>query len=200
MKKIGKVIIGTHNKGKFKEISDLLPQNIAKLSPKDLDIPSPEENGNSFEQNSKIKAEYFSKKTNLICIADDSGLEIEILSGAPGIYSSRWAGPEQNFNIAIERVYKELAAKNIKFENKKDISAKFTSCLTIYWPDGKCVFSKGIIWGSISKTKKGKNGFGYDPIFIPSGYNKTFSELKYSEKIKIDHRAKAYLKISNYFF
>ena len=151
-------------------------------------------------QNSKIKAEYFAKKSNSICIADDSGLEIEILSGAPGIYSSRWAGSTGNFDIAIKRVYKELRTKGIKFDNKQNISARFISCLTICWPDGKFVFGIGTIQGKISENKKGNNGFGYDPIFIPIGYNKTFGEIEYNEKIRIDHRAKAFLKISNYFF
>ena len=105
MKNIDKIIVGTHNNGKFREICDLLPKNITKISPKDLNLPSPNEIGSTFEENSKIKAEYFAKKANLITISDDSGLMIDLLSGAPGIYSSRWAGPSNNFNIAIENVY-----------------------------------------------------------------------------------------------
>ena len=199
MKKINKIIVGTHNYGKFKEICDLLPKNIIKISPKDLNLPSPNETGSSFEENSKIKAEYFAKKTNLIVISDDSGLMIDLLSGAPGIYSSRWAGPKNDFNVAIEKVYSEL--KKIKFEwnKKKEIVARFISCLTLYWPNGKFISSTGIVEGSISEIKKGTNGFGYDPIFIPSGYEKTFGELNPQEKIKIDHRSKAFLKISNLF-
>ena len=99
MKKIKKIIIGTHNTGKFKEICDLLPKKIIKISPKDLNIDAPEETGSTFEENSKIKAVYFTKKTNLITIADDSGLEIDLLSGAPGIYSSRWGGTTSDFGI-----------------------------------------------------------------------------------------------------
>ena len=199
MKKINEIIIGTHNKGKFKEISDLLPKNIVKISPKNLNLLSPEETGSTFMQNSKIKAEYFAKKSNSICIADDSGLEIEILSGAPGIYSSRWAGSTGNFDIAIKRVYKELRTKGIKFDNKQNISARFISCLTICWPDGKFVFGIGTIQGKISENKKGNNGFGYDPIFIPIGYNKTFGEIEYNEKIRIDHRSQAFQKIKKFF-
>ena len=197
MKKIDKIIVGTHNNGKFKEICDLLPTNITKISPKDLNLPSPNEIGSTFKENSKIKAEYFAKKTNLVAISDDSGLIIDLLSGAPGIYSSRWAGPTNNFNIAIKKVYNEL--KKIKFKWDKKIVARFISCLTIYWPSGKFISSTGIVEGRISEIKKGTNGFGYDSIFIPSGYNKTFGELKPQEKIKIDHRSKAFSKISNLF-
>ena len=199
MKKINKIIIGTRNDGKFKEICDLLPKNITKISPRDLNLLSPDETGNTFEENSKIKAEYFTKKTNLVAISDDSGLIIDLLSGAPGIYSSRWAGPTNDFNVAIKKVYNEL--KKVKFEwsKRKEVVARFISCLTLYWPNGKFVSSTGIVDGRISEIKKGSNGFGYDPIFIPLGHEKTFGELNPQEKIKIDHRSKAFLKISNLF-
>ena len=199
MKKINKIIIGTRNDGKLKEICDLLPKNIIKISPKDLNLFTPDEIGSTFEENSKIKAEYFAKKANLIAISDDSGLMIDLLSGAPGIYSSRWAGPRNDFNVAIEKVYNEL--KKIKFEwnKRKEIVARFVSCLTLHWPNEKFISSTGIVEGRISETKKGSNGFGYDPIFIPSGHEKTFGELKPQEKLKIDHRSKAFLKISNLF-
>ena len=199
MKKINKIIIGTRNDGKFKEICDLLPEHIIKISPKDLNLFSPDEIGSTFEENSKIKAEYFAKKTNLIAISDDSGLIIDLLSGSPGIYSSRWAGPTNNFNVAIEKIYNEL--KKIKFEwsKRKEIVARFISCLTLHWPNGKFISSTGIVEGRISEIKKGTNGFGYDPIFIPLGYKKTFGELNSQEKLKINHRSKAFLKISNLF-
>ena len=199
MKKINKIIIGTRNDGKFKEICDLLPKNIIKISPKDLNLFTPDETGSTFEENSKIKAEYFAKKANLIAISDDSGLSINMLSGAPGIYSSRWAGPTNDFNIAIEKVYNQL--KKIKFgwNKRKRIIARFISCLTLHWPNGKSISSTGIVKGRISEIKKGTNGFGYDPIFIPFGYNKTFAELKPQEKLKIDHRSRAFSKISNLF-
>ena len=199
MKKIDKIIVGTHNNGKFREICDLLPKNVIKISPKELGLPSPPETGRTFKENSKIKAEYFAKKSNLISISDDSGLIIDILSGAPGIYSSRWAGSTNNFNVAIEKIYGEL--KKIKFEwNKgKKVVARYVSCLTVYWSNEKFISSTGIVEGRISESKKGSNGFGYDPIFIPSGHKKTFGELKQQEKLKIDHRSKAFLKISNLF-
>ena len=199
MKKIDKIIIGTRNDGKFKEICDLLPANITKISPKDLNLLSPNEIGSTFEENSKIKAEYFAKKANLIAISDDSGLMIDLLSGAPGIYSSRWAGPTNDFNVAIEKIYNEL--KKIKFEwsKRKEIVARFVSCLTLHWPNGKFISSTGIVEGRISKIKKGTNGFGYDPIFIPLGHEQTFGELIPQEKLKIGHRSKAFSKISNLF-
>jgi len=199
MKKIDKIIVGTHNNGKFKEICDLLPANITKISPKDLNLSSPNEIGSTFKENSKIKAEYFAKKANLIAISDDSGLMIDLLSGAPGIYSSRWAGSTNDFNVAIEKVYNEL--KKIEFERNKrnEIVAKFISCLTVYWPNGKFISSTGIVEGRISDIKKGNKGFGYDPIFIPDGYNKTFGEMEPKLKMSIDHRFKAYQKIKNFF-
>ena len=199
MKKFDKIIIGTRNDGKFKEICDLLPKNIIKTSPKDLNLLSPDEIGSTFEENSKIKAEYFAKKANLIAISDDSGLSIDLLSGDPGIYSSRWAGPTNDFNVAIEKVYNELKKIKIVWNKRKEIVARFISCLTLHWPNGKFISSTGIVEGRISEIKKGTNGFGYDPIFIPLGYEKTFGELKPKEKLKIDHRSKAFLKISNLF-
>ena len=119
MKKIKEILIGTNNQGKFREIEDLLPKKINKFSPKKLNIPTPEENGNSFDENSKIKAKFFSKKTNMICISDDSGLEIDLLSGAPGIFSSRWAGRKNNFNLAIKKIYQELNKKDVNWKKKK---------------------------------------------------------------------------------
>jgi len=197
MKKIKEILIGTNNIGKYREICDLLPKKIKKYSPKKLQILSPDENGVSFEENSFIKASYFSKKSNLICLADDSGIEIDLLNGAPGIYSSRWAGNKNNFNTAIQKVFKELkkAKKNWINFNK----ARFVCCLTLYWPDGKKYSSKGIVNGKISSESRGKKGFGYDPIFIPNGFDKTFGEMDLKIKTLIDHRSKAFFKIKNFF-
>jgi len=197
MSKIEKIIIGTNNSGKYKEISDLLPTTVIKHSAKEFNILTPEETGKSFKENSIIKASYFAKKTNLICLSDDSGLEINILKGEPGIYSSRWSGPKNDFNLAIEKLYKKI--NNIKDAWKNDIRANFVCCLTLFWPSGKSYSSTGIIKGKISKTKKGNNGFGYDPIFIPEGYNKTFGEMGSKLKMSLDHRLKAYLKIKKFF-
>ena len=197
MKKIKKILVGTNNKGKYREICNLLPKEIKKYSPKDFKILTPEENGKSFEENSKIKALYFSKKTNLLCLADDSGLEIDVLKGFPGIYSSRWGGSNNDFNLAMERVFREMN----KFKNdwKNNNAARFICCLTLCWPNGKNLSSTGIIKGKISNIKKGNKGFGYDPIFIPDGYNKTFGEMEPELKLSIDHRYKAYMKIKDFF-
>jgi len=134
----------------------------------------------------------------MICLADDSGLEIDILDGAPGIYSSRWGGKNNNFNKAISRVFRKINEKDKNWRQKK-IKARFICVLTIYWPNGKTVNSIGKVEGHISAKKKGNNGFGYDPIFIPLNSRLTFGEISSSKKYKIDHRSKAFLKISNLF-
>ena len=199
MKKISEILIGSNNKGKMQEIRELLPRKLKIFTPKDLKIfKSPVENGKTFIKNSLIKAKYFSKKTGKICIADDSGLEIIKLKNAPGIYSSRWAGKSNNFNLAIKKIFKKLDKVDKKWEKKK-IKARFICALTIYWPSGKTISSIGKIEGRISNRKKGKNGFGYDPIFIPKNKKITFGEMKPSEKYNIDHRKKAYKRIKKFF-
>ena len=197
MSKIKEIIIGTNNKGKYREICHLLPNEVKKYSPKEFDFPSPKEIGKSFRENSLIKASYFSKKTNLICLSDDSGLEIDLLNNEPGLYSSRWGGEKKNFDLAIKKIFEKMG--NIKKDWKNDNVARFICCMTIFWPDGKHYSSQGIIKGKISKEKKGKNGFGYDPIFIPDGYNQTFGEMEPKLKMSIDHRFKAFLEIKKYF-
>ncbi len=197
MDKIKEILIGTNNEGKYKEICDLLPKRVIKYSLKEFNILSPEETGKSFEKNSFIKASYFSKKTNLICLSDDSGLEIDLLNGEPGIYSSRWSGKKNNFDLAIKKIFKKMKKinKDWFYYNK----ARFICCLTLFWPNGKSYSSKGIVKGEISNSKRGQNGFGYDPIFIPNGYDQTFGEMESKLKMSIDHRFKAYLKIKNFF-
>jgi XTP/dITP diphosphohydrolase len=197
-KKIINIIIGTNNLGKLREIKDLLPKSIKIYSPKNLKLKSPKENGISFKENSMIKAKYFSKKTKMICLADDSGLEIDILNKKPGIFSSRWSGTKNNFNIAIKKVFKELKKKDQNWKNKK-ISARFICVLTLYWPNGKNFSAIGKIEGFISSNKKGKNGFGYDPIFVPLNKRITFAQMKSKEKFKIDHRFNAFKKIKKFF-
>ena len=197
MNKIKEVIIGTNNQGKYKEICDLLPNKIKKYSPKEFNILTPEETGKSFKKNSLIKASYFSKKTNLICLSDDSGLEVDLLNKKPGIYSSRWSGEKNNFNLAIKKIFKEM--ENKKKNWLKHNKARFICCMTLFWPEGKSYSSDGIVEGKIFNSKKGKNGFGYDPIFIPEGYDQTFGEMKPELKMSIDHRFKAYQKIKNFF-
>ena len=197
-KKISKILIGTNNQGKLREISSLLPKEVKIFSTKDFNLKSPNETGKTFKSNALIKAKYFSKKTNLICLSDDSGLEIDVLKKKPGIYSARWGGKKSDFNKAMQRVYKELDKKDKEWRTKK-VSARFICALVIYWPNTKKIYSLGKVSGKISKTKKGKNGFGYDPIFIPNGHKRTFAEMSKSYKYKIDHRAKAFKKIKRFF-
>ena len=197
-KKISKILIGTNNRGKLREIANLLPKKVKVFSTKDFNLKSPNETGKTFKSNALIKAKYFSKKTNLICLSDDSGLEIDVLKKKPGIYSARWGGKKSDFNKAMQRVYKELDKKDKEWRTKK-VSARFICALVIYWPNRKKIYSLGKVSGKISKFKKGKNGFGYDPIFIPNGHKRTFAEMSKSYKYKIDHRAKAFKKIKRFF-
>ena len=197
-KKITKLLIGTNNSGKLREISDLLPKSLKIYSLDDIKIKSPAENGKTFRENSKIKAKFFSEKAKMICLSDDSGLEIDVLNGEPGIYSARWGGKNGDFDKAINKVFKELSRKDKNWKAKK-INARFICALTIYWPSKKMIYSVGKIEGYISPSPKGKNGFGYDPIFIPKGQEMTFGEMKPFLKYKIDHRFKAFKKIKKFF-
>ena len=196
-KKIEKLLIGTNNKGKLKEIRDLLPKNIVTLSTAEFKLKSPRENGKSFKENSLIKSKYFSKKTNLMCLADDSGLEIDILDKNPGIYSARWGGRNSDFNKAIKRVYRELKKKD-KYWRDKKIKARFVCALSISYLNKKICCVIGKVEGIISDKPRGKNGFGYDPIFIPINKKKTFGEMKPTEKYKLDHRSKAFKKVKRF--
>ena len=198
MKKIIKILVGTNNTGKLEEIRDLLPKNVEIYSTSDFKIKSPVENGKTFKENSLIKARYFSKKSKMICLSDDSGLEIDVLGGAPGIYSARWGGKKGNFIKAMNRVFKELDKKNKNWKVKK-IKARFICALTIYGLNQKTISSIGKVEGYISPFMKGENGFGYDPIFIPKGKIITFGEMKSSQKYKMDHRFKAFKKIKKFF-
>ena len=196
-KKNKEIVVGSNNEGKIKEIKDLLPKYYIITSPKDYGLKSPKENGDTFLKNSLIKAKYFSKKTKKICIADDSGLEIDLLNNQPGIYSARWGGKKNDFNLAISKIYSKLQKKDKNWRKKK-VSAKFICALTIFGLKKKPIQSLGVINGKVSKTKLGKNGFGYDPIFIPKGYNLTFAQMDKSKKYKIDHRAMAFKKIKKF--
>ena len=188
MYKINKILIGTHNKGKFKEISDLLPRNVVKISPISLGIESPEETGKTFSENSLLKAKFFYEKSNIVTLSDDSGLEVECLNNEPGIYSSRWADEFGGFDNAMTEILKKVKKIN------KGVKASFISSLTIYLDNKKIITEIGKIDGKISE-KKGLNGFGYDPIFIPNGHTKTFAEMEYKDKLLIDHRYIAYKKL-----
>ena len=197
-KKITKLLVGTNNIGKLREIKDLLPKNLEIYSPSDFKIKSPVENGRNFKENSLIKARFFSQKTKMVCLSDDSGLQIDILDGAPGIFSARWGGKNSDFSKAISKVFRELKKKDKDWKKKK-IKARFICALTIYWPNKKLINSVGEVSGYISSKKMGKNGFGYDPIFLPKDKKITFGQMKPFEKYRIDHRFKAFKKIKKFF-
>ena len=197
MKKISKLLIGPNNKGKYKEIKDLLPKYIKTHSTSEFKLKSPREDGLTFIENSIIKSKYFSKKTKLICLADDSGIEIDILDKSPGIYSARWGGKKGDFKKAINRVYRELSKKDKNWKQKK-VKARFICSLSIFHLDKKIASVLGKVEGHISPKPKGKSGFGYDPIFIPKNRRKTFGEMSSLQKYKIDHRFIAFKKIKKF--
>ena len=197
-KKIKKLLIGTNNEGKLREIKNLIPKNIQIFSTLDFKFKSPRENGKTFEQNSIIKSKYFSKKTNLICLADDSGLEIDILDKKPGIHSARWAGKNKDFKVAINKVFKKLTAKDKNWKQKQ-IKARFICALSISYLNKNLVSVIGKVEGKISSKAMGKNGFGYDPIFIPNNEKKTFGQMSFLKKYRMDHRFKAFKKIKKFF-
>ena len=176
-----KILIGTHNKGKFKEISFLISKKFRKINPTLLKIPSPKETGKTFTSNSKLKANFFSQYVDYPVISDDSGLCIRALNQQPGIYSARLAKKQGSFFKAMKYILN-------KMKNKKNRSATFVCSLSFKLPKKKPINAIGKIKGSISYNILGKNGFGYDPIFIPDNYDKTFGEMLKSKKIKIDHR------------
>ena len=181
MKKNQVLLIGTHNNGKFKEISKLLNKKIKTISPKSLEIESPKETGKTFTSNSKLKANFFSQYIDYPVISDESGLCIRALNQQPGVYSARLAKRHGSFLKAMKYILN-------KMKNKKNRSATFVCSLSFKFPEKKTINAPGKIKGTISYKILGKNGFGYDSIFIPNNYNKTFGEMFKSDKIKIDHR------------
>ena len=195
--KIRKLLIGTNNKGKLREIRSLLPKNIKIYSTSKFKLKSPIENGATFKENSLIKSKYFSNKTGLTCLADDSGLEIDFLNKNPGIYSARWGGKRGDFSKAIRKVYIELNKKDKNWKSRK-IKARFVCALSISYHNKKIACVVGKVEGYISREAKGKNGFGYDPIFIPLKKIKTFGEMKPSQKYKMDHRYHAFKKLRKF--
>ena len=185
-----KILIGTHNNGKFKEISYLISKKYKKISPLNLKIKSPKETGKSFKANSKLKVNFFSKFVDYPVISDDSGLCISAVKNKPGIYSARLAKKHGSFLKAMRFILKKM--KRVK--NRK---AYFISSLSYKEKKGKIISVEGKLYGEISKDIKGKNGFGYDPIFIPSKKKITFGQMKYMKKIKMDHRFIAFKKLKN---
>ena len=194
LKKAKKILIATNNPGKFVELKEILPKKIKYHKPKDFNLKEPVENGRTFKANAKIKSSFAAKKTGLISISDDSGLEVDALNKRPGVLSARWAGPSKNFNIAIKKIYNLLKKKN-----KLNSKARFICAISVAFPDGSSFEYQGKIEGSLSFPARGKRGFGYDPIFVAKGYSKTFAQISKIKKNKISHRYKAFIQIKKFF-
>ena len=181
-----RLLLASHNAGKLREIVDLLaPFGIAVSSAGELDLPEPEETGDSFRANAELKARAAAEASGLPALADDSGLSALALDGAPGIYSARWAGPQRDFGLAMQRLERAL-------EGKADRRAEFVSALALCWPDGHMECFEGRVRGTLVWPPRGDKGFGYDPMFRPDGYDITFGEMPYEEKQGISHRAVAF--------
>ena len=186
----GKIVIASHNAGKVREIKMLLePLGLHVNSAADLELPEPLENGKTFSANAIIKAKAARDTTNLLSLADDSGLVVPALDGAPGVYSARWAGPKKDYHAAMARIANELSGRKP--------AAHFVCALALAWPDGSYEHFEGTIHGSIVFPPRGKNGFGYDPIFQPDGWLQTFGEMLPEEKHSISHRARAFEQFCN---
>jgi XTP/dITP diphosphohydrolase len=182
------LVIASHNKGKVREIAELLGAHVAHFpSAGELDLPEPEETETTFIGNAELKARAAATASGLPALADDSGLVVPALGGAPGIYSARWAGPDKDFSVAMRRVETELGAR--------DSSAYFVCALTLAWPDGHAESVEGRIHGRLVFPGRGDRGFGYDPIFIPDGRALTFAEIDPDEKHRISHRADAFAQL-----
>jgi XTP/dITP diphosphohydrolase len=185
-----RLVIASHNEGKVREIADLLASyGIELVSAGRLGLPEPEETGDSFAENAKLKAIAAARASGLPALADDSGLEVGALGGKPGIHSARWGGETRDFGLAMERVRRELEAADAK-----DWSANFTCTLALA-ADGKSEVFEGKVFGTLTWPPRGNRGFGYDPIFVPEGYEQTFGEMEPSLKDSISHRARAFEKL-----
>lgn len=185
------LVLASHNKGKLREIAELLaPFGLDVKSAAALGLPEPEETESSFIGNALLKARAAAKASGHVALADDSGLAVHALDGAPGIYSARWAGDDKNFLSAMERVERELLAKNTK-----DYSAKFVCVLALAAPDGEEQIFEGEVHGTLVFPPRGTRGFGYDPIFVMDGMTETFGEIDPDLKHAISHRAKAFEKL-----
>ena len=183
------LIIATHNLGKAREIGDLLlPFGITVRSAGELSLEEPEETGDTFVANAILKAEAAATATQLPALADDSGLAVDALDGNPGIYSARWAGPEKDFPVAMEKIEKLLTPESIR-------TAQFVCALALAWPDGHAETFEGLVKGELVWPPRGLAGFGYDPMFLPDGRTETFGEMDQTEKHTISHRADAFGKL-----
>lgn len=186
------LLLASHNKGKLSEIADLLsPLGISVIPAAERGVEEPEETGQSFAENARLKSLHSARETGLPALSDDSGLSIDALDGAPGIYSARWAGPEKDFSSAMEKIHRELQAKNI---TERAWRAQFVCVLSLAWPEGTTREFEGHVYGKLVWPPRGGQGFGYDPMFMPEGHSRTFGEMTLAEKHAISHRAAAFKK------
>lgn len=184
-----RLVIASHNPGKVVEIAELLrPWSIDVVSAAELDLPEPEETGDSFIANAKLKADAAALGANLPALADDSGVAVSALDGAPGIYSARWGGPNKDFDAAMARIHSEIG-------DSEDRRARFVCALALTWPDGHSEIFEGEVWGDLVWPPRGNKGFGYDPMFVADGDTGTFGEIDAAEKHAKSHRADAFEKL-----
>lgn len=199
----GRIVIATHNAGKLAEMTELLaPYGLECVSAGALGLPEPVENGTMYAENAAIKAHAAAKATGLPALADDSGLSVDELDGAPGLFTADWAGHPRDWSVAMARVEHELRIRDIEPEGAK---AAFVSALVVAWPDGETVLAEGRCRGTLTFPPRGAAGFGYDPVFVPEGETRTFSEITREEKHGIrrvngkleglSHRARAFIRL-----
>lgn len=197
----GRIVVATHNPGKLVEMNDLLaPHGVTAVAAGDLGLPEPEETGTTFEANARIKAEAAARASGLPAVSDDSGLCVAAIDGAPGVYSARWAGPGKDFGAAMERI--EAALRERDAFEPADRRAWFVSALCVAWPDGHVEIFEGRVDGTLVWPPRGERGFGYDPMFLPDGFDRTFGEMDKAEKHGLpphgqglSHRARAFIML-----
>lgn len=190
---IKELIFASHNTGKIKEIKEMLrPLGIKVLSFEDISFPDVEETGSTFAENSLLKSTQIAKLTGIACIADDSGLCVDALDGAPGVYSARYA-PDRDFDKGMDKLLTEM-----QHSKNKNRSAHFACVISLAYPDGEYKIFEGRVDGQIAEQKHGNGGFGYDPLFIPDGFDKSFAELGHEIKNTISHRGRAMEKLLKY--
>ncbi|MDP9138201.1 MAG: RdgB/HAM1 family non-canonical purine NTP pyrophosphatase [Pseudomonadota bacterium] len=188
-----RLVIATHNRGKLREIDDLLrPHGVAVVSAADLGLAEPEETAATFAGNAAIKAQAAARAAGCPALADDSGLSVAVLDGAPGVHSARWAGPEKDFSRAMRNLQEQLAAKAAITQQSR--RAEFVCVLCVGWPDGAQTLFEGRVAGTLAWPPRGDKGFGYDPMFVPDGHALTFGEMEPGEKHRMSHRARAFDK------
>jgi XTP/dITP diphosphohydrolase len=185
-----RLVVATHNPGKARELAQILENRFQLVAAGELGLPEPDETETTFTGNALLKARAAADSSGLVALADDSGLSVAALEGAPGIYSARWAGPGRDFAVAMQKVEERLEEAGAK-----DFSAWFTSALAVAWPQGPAVVVEGRVEGTLSFPPRGDLGFGYDPIFTPEGFDQTFGEMAREAKEAMSHRARAFAKL-----